>query len=230
MRIVLRFRMQYIPDGYNRRAILTCNDYTLRVIYRPALSDERALVRYEAKFLRGQSAKNLALRFTKSHVVEHEPDLEAALADYPSLAKQLFLLIQGVIPDLTGERWAAVESKYEKHLRMLAELEFTNPRLANRSCSDCQKFWYNEQTGLPIIQQGTGLPLARFGPTLCQTPNGCPKGNPEINAEPMAIANKWAISHFLSCEAVGIFPDDPVVKRHARLIRHERLKIERKRK
>ncbi len=52
----------------------------------------------------------------------------------------------------------------------------------------------------------------------CQNGKGCPKGTPE---EPVSLhpRNQQAYVHYRQCRATGEFPDDPIVKEHARLIR-----------
>lgn len=57
-------------------------------------------------------------------------------------------------------------------------------------------------------------------------PIGCPKGTPE-NQKGLSDQNLQALRHYQECKAVGSFPDDPIVRRNARIIsqmerQHER--------
>ena len=77
--------------------------------------------------------------------------------------------------------------------------------------------------GLPIIRQGTGEKVPRIAgqPTPCRFCPKIPKGQepkPE-NAVELTMRNWQAYQHYLECKAVGAFPDDPIVRRNAMLIR-----------
>ena len=65
-------------------------------------------------------------------------------------------------------------------------------------------------------------------PPVCRTEKGCPKGTPEkqrsLNPE-----NQLCYEHYRECKAVGQFPDDPVVRRNAGLIRDVEDRFERTR-
>ena len=53
----------------------------------------------------------------------------------------------------------------------------------------------------------------------CQDPKrGCPKGTPE-NPRNLLLCNELAYEHYRECRAVGEFPDDPIVRRNAAIIR-----------
>lgn len=58
------------------------------------------------------------------------------------------------------------------------------------------------------------------------TPCGrCPKVPPDAPRKTRRFASEWtdqnrqAYKHYLECRAVGLFPDDPIVRRNARIIR-----------
>lgn len=53
---------------------------------------------------------------------------------------------------------------------------------------------------------------------MCKTEKGCPKGTPQ-NQRTLHPINKRAYEHYLECKATGYFPDDPLVKQNARIIR-----------
>jgi len=48
--------------------------------------------------------------------------------------------------------------------------------------------------------------------------SGCPKGTPENSIE-LSQKNLQAWHHYQECRAVGNFPDDPIVRRNAALIK-----------
>lgn len=227
-----------INDGYNRR--VSFPEIGLRVIYRPALDSDGRRFRYEADYLNsadfcsqwladhivgvdwGRDPLFGCLKWTALRVVnrlQHKHEAEF---------RRLFLTIQGLVPDDSGVPWKKLESEYRENLRSGLELELTNPRLARRSCESCQTWWYREQTGL-VILQADGSKLPRFGPTMCQTPMGCPKGTPD-NPKTLNKANRWAWRHFRDCEAVGVFPADPIVMRNAVVIRQVMQAVEAKKR
>lgn len=52
----------------------------------------------------------------------------------------------------------------------------------------------------------------------CRTPKGCPKGTPE-KPKNLSAENRFCWQHYKECRAIGLFPDDAVVRRNAALIR-----------
>ena len=210
----------WIEDGYNRKAKI--GSWT--IFYRPALRAERENVRYRIKSLSKNRAFEYACQWVASHVKlwdvtdkDAEPDDIARLdASNSTLADQLFNTIQGVAKDSSSLRWVDEEPLWRKNLHEGLKLEIENPRLARRSCEDCKKYWYNENTGLVILDH-LGGKTERYGETLCQTETGCRKGTPE-NQKSFLKANKWAWNHYQKCAAVGHFPDDDIVKENAIII------------
>lgn len=206
-----------IHDGYSRRAKPTNDTMSLRVIYRPALEDERRRFRYELKFMEGEAKSRMLREFIKQHIVEMGPlSVEEVEQQHEDLYEQLFMLIQGLVVDASGERWVDVAGAMQENLVNGIELEVNNPRLARRDCNHCRDVWYNETTGLPILNS-RGEEEKRFGPTLCQTPVGCARGTPEA---PRALntANKWAWQFDQRCRAVGEWPNDAIVINNAFII------------
>jgi hypothetical protein len=67
------------------------------------------------------------------------------------------------------------------------------------------------------------LPIARPAgvPTPCHKCARIPAGELPIrdNAIELSDRNWRAYEHFLECRAVGLWPDDPIVKRNARILR-----------
>jgi Pyruvate/2-oxoacid:ferredoxin oxidoreductase delta subunit len=98
------------------------------------------------------------------------------------------------------------------------KLLLLHPEVATRDCADCQMHVYDEQTGERALH--AGRPVVRPAGTqpACRTCRGCPKGTPE-NPKSLSSKNMHAYLHYLECQAVGQFPDDPIVRRNAATIR-----------
>lgn len=59
-------------------------------------------------------------------------------------------------------------------------------------------------------------PSGHYAP--CRYPDlGCPKGTPE-NQKTLTPLNEKVVAHYRECQAVGRFPDDPVVRMNAGII------------
>lgn len=95
-----------------------------------------------------------------------------------------------------------------------------HPEVAGRDCDECQEFAFDETTGKKQFRDaGELFPVLRGGaPPPCRTGKGCPKGTPE---EPRTLSTKnlLAFIHYTECKAVGVFPDDPIVRQNAGIIR-----------
>lgn len=102
------------------------------------------------------------------------------------------------------------------------------PNVAARSCADCQKYLYEDKPGDFAVEPmrrpaRVGLPLLRppGAPTPCHQCPKIPSGvEPSpLNAIEMTDQNWQAYTHYLECKAIGRFPDDPIVRRNAAIIR-----------
>jgi hypothetical protein len=106
-------------------------------------------------------------------------------------------------------------------------LVLLHPQVAARSCTDCVR-WLHDDAGDefgPVTRRParTGSPVPRPAgmPTPCHR---CPKteGEPvrtREHARELTPALRACYMHYLECRAVGRFPDDDLVRRHARIIR-----------
>lgn len=96
-----------------------------------------------------------------------------------------------------------------------------HPKVAYRSCEDCQKYAYNEETGQMMRQKyGQQLPVLRHPRDLppCRVLSvGCPKGTPE-NPKSLSRKNQRAYYHYLQCKATNSWPDDGIVRENAAII------------
>lgn len=93
-----------------------------------------------------------------------------------------------------------------------------HPELANRDCNQCTIFQYDDK-GKRVKRRSTGRDLRRprgIGPP-CRY-GKCEKGTAE-NQKVLTAYNRAAYQHYLECRATASFPDDPIVKRNAGLIR-----------
>ncbi len=116
---------------------------------------------------------------------------------------------------------------------MYVRLRLFHPEFAGRTCASCKEWVYQDDG---TIQLRAGEPVKRFrgAPTPCGTcpkiPSGLPKC-PESAVEPSEKSAR-IYQHYRECRAVARFPDDPIVKRHAAIIRalhdeRDRLPLER---
>jgi len=98
-------------------------------------------------------------------------------------------------------------------------LNLLHPTVASRECADCLFHVYNEETGArEEDRKGEPLKRTRATPPPCQTDKGCPKGTPE-QSRSLTPENLRCWMHYRECKAVGQFPEDPVVRRNAAIIR-----------
>lgn len=93
-----------------------------------------------------------------------------------------------------------------------------HPQIYQRDCQHCLKYEYNEQTGEAVTFHGKPISRHHKNPPLCKTPKGCPKGEPN-KLKILSEKNMRAYTHYLECRAVGQFPNDPIVRSNARMIR-----------
>ena len=79
----------------------------------------------------------------------------------------------------------------------------------------------DEYGGIDKHPDGTLAKRLDFGkgtcPPPCRTNKGCPKGTPE-NPKSLTEDNEQCYQHYCECKAVGVFPDDPIVRRNAAVI------------
>lgn len=98
-------------------------------------------------------------------------------------------------------------------------IEF-HPEVAFRDCEVCQKYVFdglgnietNSATGEPVKRPKGVFPPCRYDP------KACPKGSPE-QCRGINDQNLQAYQHYRECRAVGQFPDDPIVRENAAIIR-----------
>lgn len=93
-----------------------------------------------------------------------------------------------------------------------------HPNVATRDCGHCAEWLYDEETGQ--VNERGGQPVKRgIALTPCRLRGiGCAKGTPE-NPKTLSLKNRRTYQHYLECRATNHFPDDPIVRNHAVVIR-----------
>ena len=92
-----------------------------------------------------------------------------------------------------------------------------HPEVATRPCELCKLHLY-DKNGKPSLYRGEHMKRPKSVLTDCRMGIGCPKGTPEDSRE-LSPKNVKAFLHYRECKAVGVFPDDPIVRRNAGIIR-----------
>lgn len=205
-----------ILDGYTQHGTFDGH----RISYRPALFRERNEVNQLPRtraVIDGVIERHLVVADSDWREWT-EPEIQA-----------LFLICFGVIGPETGGDWSKdCEWRDVRNLRDGVILELNHRQFAKRDCSACKTWWYDDDTGKVVMRKGKPLRRPEGTVVLCQTQAGCPKGTPE-QPKSFSAKNRLAWLHFLECDAVGQFPDDPIVRRNARVIRQAIKAAERQR-
>lgn len=99
------------------------------------------------------------------------------------------------------------------------DLAWRHPQVANRECADCVVHVYDESTGERPLHRGEPIPRPPGTAAPCRLPHvGCPRGTPETSrALPDQLLRIWLFDR--ECRAVGRYPPDALVARHAVIIR-----------
>lgn len=96
-----------------------------------------------------------------------------------------------------------------------------HPDLYFRDCQHCLKYVYDEEgDNAGQLSLFRGEPVERVVPAPCcnrKHPKGCLKGTAE-NPKVLTPKNQKVYQHWKECKAVGQFPEDDIVKKHAALI------------
>jgi len=96
--------------------------------------------------------------------------------------------------------------------------------VARLSCDDCARYWVRTEDWSVVRRPARfGLPMLRPAGTVTPCVK-CPKTeNSPVRTREHAVElseqNWQAYEFYLQCRAVGSFPEDPIVRRHAMLIR-----------
>lgn len=210
-----------IYDGYSRHIVLKSDSgRSFNVVYRPALTTERDQFYWLSEKLQDQRLRFETFVWIRNHVVTTDVrNWEWLEKNHPNLVQTAFNAICGIVVDSSGKLWCDIEEEYARNLHDGILLLRRNPKLASRSCEDCQRYWYNDKTGEVLVSNSTGEKELRpeGTVTMCRTSTGCLKGTPD-NQKTLNRANKWALRHYQGCKSTGQFPDDEIVKKNAVII------------
>lgn len=218
--------MTLIHDGYTVDGAVTAEGWTLRLLYRPMLSEERWQFRSLARSWSEAGHLRLIAPWMDRHIVEtdlcdtYRLELDTLFLESPQMFKRLMQVLMGVRGPDDHPNW---DSNWEhndwKNLQEGLQLRLQYPGLHRRKCSDCQKFWYDEKSDKPFrTNEGRAILRTVDTPLACTSNDGCPVGTPEKQKR-LSLKNRRALAHFQMCDAIGQFPDDPIVARNALVIR-----------
>lgn len=225
----------FIDDGYTFAATFPPADRLpqVQIEYRPLLSAERTRLSRQISRLstagcdRRAALSDLVIDIIVARLVSWDlPGTTGQVrpvtrATISRLGQGLFDCIWRAIFRGPGEDEEAADAR---NLSAGVRLALTHPQIAGRDCQHCQRFAYDELTGRPYQnppRNGKLIPRPAGNQPPCRIDGvGCPKGNPEHPTD-LNERNRQAYRHYLECRAVGSFPDDPIVRRNAALIRAE---------
>lgn len=201
-----------IHDGYNRFAdIRTKDGETLRIVYRPALDQERLELANRLYFLddESQTAESLGL------------EIEKRVLNFEWIpGNQIFAARDALIDAVLGRNPKSTEKEDAENLRHGVRLLVEHPEMQNVNCDDCRKWQMDPLTGKISVRGGKPLERLPEDVLLCDTARGCPKGTWKKPFD-LSIKNQLAFNHYLECRAIGQFPDDAIVRRNAAIIANE---------
>lgn len=178
------------------------------VLFRRMLNDERRVMFHRA----GQMPNDQALWFLEELVYSR---IVWGDIDFSSLSRADG---ERILKIVTGAGSSSREKADVENLFHGTVLEQRYPWLAKTPCDFCRKWWWSPLTNVVARDGIDGPPLERDpGQTLLCADGMCPKGTPE-NSRCLSPKNRMAYRHFRQCEASS-FPDDPIVRRNAEVIR-----------
>lgn len=145
------------------------------------------------------------------------------------ISKSRYGIEHEVYDSLLHSIWGAGNYQKEKkdchRLRSGIHFESRHPNLAKVGCNTCREYWFD-----PLLVDISpsdawtvkihGKPAKKPSGTepLCvQCPGSCPAGHYK---ESNRLSGKYLLAyhHYLECKATRNFPDDPIVRRNAKVI------------
>lgn len=183
-----------IPDGYT----VTKDFFGVTVEYRPMLLPERLAVYRRANAVADGLRDAVYAEACRPHIVWPSGEVD--------LSKPLMLAIINPKADENAD----CDNLYHGTI-----LQQKYPRMVD--CGTCQQWSVNPLTSQFQTRGGNRVRRQAPDDLLCRTKEGCPKGSPE---SPFGLSpkNRQALAFDLECRAVGQWPDDPIVRRNARVI------------
>lgn len=210
--------MNWICDGYTERSRIEAGGERLVVDYRPMLIGERRMLlsAMKAHKTTGDLSWDIADRSIAAHIVcgPAASALKMFRETNWDFWHKLFVSVTAC------ERDDQQQDDLHNLLHGVA-VSIRYPHLSHSICQHCRNWWYDPATGETEYNDSTGKPEPRIeGMVLaCQTKEGCPNGTPDA-PQSLSPKNRLALIHYFECDATHRFPDDAIVKRNARVIRH----------
>jgi len=189
--------MELIHDGYTQRAEVGDTVF----LYRPMVYSEAVGVGKIAQSLPREMQKDFIAEVVIAHVV------------WPCIFEPLKNNLAAIFRLIAGSR--EQELADEKNLRDGSRLAIRYPHLDQVSCADCKYWWFDIHDG-EFCKRGDEY-LKRDGAAPCDKGVNCPVGHWKQEKR-LNDKNRQAFEHHMTCRATGQFPNDPIVKRNARII------------
>ena len=199
-----------IWDGYNEKATLSGGR---AVLFRPMIAESRAEMR------------NLMRDFPDARGVAFLERLAWGRLIHPDI-RSIGPLLMSDCRILLGQTSADRQAEDVENLRVGLRLALEFPALDKTSCESCRHWWYDPVDQKTAKRDGKKLKRPPESEVLCQI-GLCPAGHYDAPRR-LSAKNRMAFFHWQGCEAAGVFPDDEIVRRNARVIRevvdgHERM-------
>lgn len=132
----------------------------------------------------------------------------------PSLTEkqvaELFRLVTGIG---TQDRQREDEHNLRRGVRLLTIAPWT----MRVSCEECRQWAFDPTTGRFTEDLVFGGRIPQGGPVMCEGSQSCPVGH-YTRQRRLSEKNVACLRHYLRCQAVGSFPDDPYVRHNAHVI------------
>lgn len=205
--------MQLIHDGYTQRAELDA----LTFLYRPMVYSDAVGACKIVQSLPKEMHKDFLFDVVSAYVVWPDQLDRSKVMQGRVLADMLSLI--------TGDRQQ--ERKDEENLRTGSMIAIAYPHLDRVSCADCKYWWFDINDG-EFCKRGD-VYLKRDGHPPCDIGVKCPVGH-WTQEKRLSEKNREAFRHYMLCRKAGVFPDDPIVRRNARIISEVIEKCQRKSK
>lgn len=198
-----------INDGYNKTIELKLGGKPVWFEYRPALRWERLLLFGRISHLGDPTQAKRLL----------DDEIDKRILYCNGITRELR---GAVLRAVLGQQPKSTEFEDAENLVEGIRLLLKFPKMEGVTCDLCKKFWMDPRKNEYTIRRGEKVLRPDYAKRLCEIPDGegCPKGSPE-NEKGLSPKNKRALNHYLECRATGQFPDDPIVRRNARLIARE---------
>lgn len=203
--------MQLIHDGYTLRAELDA----ITFLYRPMTYSDAVGACKIVQSLPAEMHKDFLFDVVSSCVVWPDQLGRERVMQGRVLADMLSIV--------SGDR--KQERVDEENLRTGSMIAIAYPHLDKVDCASCKYWWFDINDG-EFCKRGDEY-LKRDTPPPCDIGVTCPVGH-WTQEKRLSEKNREAFRHHMLCRKSGIFPDDPIVHRNARIINEAIEKCQRK--